>query len=313
VADPRDLVTKAQVEAWLNSNNPSFNVNADTINIPLAITDCSVDWYSYTGRRSLNRFVPCNDRFDGAGGDRQFLRDFPAALVSAVYCNGISVPQGSYGTSGTITSGWILDQKRESLSIIGLFGTGQYGLGTGPGGAYAATGGPLMRQRGGYGFGQPNDGGRQNVMIQYFAGGSLMFDETATPAANQITVSQAALFYMDLGVIYSLPQSGQLVALTAVASNPAVGQYSVSSTGVYTFNAGDAAQPMSITYAYNAAMPDIQMAVIMQVVEELYTRKTAGLVSQGSAEGGTTTYSKVARPKRVIEIMNKYKRGMVGM
>src|ERR1039458_9265585 len=106
--DPRDLVSKSSVEAWLNANNPAFNTTSDTVNIPLAITDCSVDWYSFTGRRSLNRFVPCNDSFDGMGGDRQFLRDFPVGLVSAVYVNGAAILQGSNGEYGPITPGWLL-------------------------------------------------------------------------------------------------------------------------------------------------------------------------------------------------------------
>jgi hypothetical protein len=315
--DPRDLVTKSAVETWLNSNNPSFNTGADGTNIPLAITDCSVDWLSYTGRRSLNRFVPCNDRFDGAGFDRQFLRDFPAALVSAVFCNGIAVPPGNVGQNGTITAGWLLDQKRESISIVGVLGSRQVGLGTGPGGAYAATGGPLMRQRGGYGFGQPDDSGRQNVQIQYFAGGAIMFDEVVTvPSTGPVTVqvSQGSKFYSDLQqVYYATPQNGQLVQLAQVASAPTQGQYSVDATGTYTFNTADATQSIAITYAYNDAMPDVKMACIMQVCETLYTRKSIGLRSQGSPESGTTSYMKVARPDRVRMVMEKYKRALVGV
>lgn len=318
MADPRDLVTKQAVETWLNSNNPAFNAGADTVNIPLAITDCSLDWYSFTGRRSLNKHVPCNDVFDGSGGDRQFLRDFPAALVSAVYVNGQSVPQGGYGTNGTATAGWQLDQKRESISIAGLFGTGgRFGLGTGPGGTYAATGGPLMRQRGGFGFGQPSDSGRQNVRVQYFAGGGIMFDEVVQILAGTVTLNKAATFFSDLGqVYYANPQNGQLVQFVQVPSAPAVGQYAITGSGAsttYVFNAAENNVFVSITYAYQGVMEDIQMAVIMQVAETLYTRKTTGLRSQGSPESGTTTYSKTARPERVLEVMRKYKRAMVGM
>lgn len=313
--DQRDLVTKAQVEGWLNSNNPAFNTQSDTVNIPLAITDCSVDWYSFTGRRSLNRFVPCNDFFDGSGSDRQFLADFPVGLISAVYVDGVAVAKGGTGQNGSITPGWVLDRKRESISIVGIKDRG-FGLGRGPGGAYAATGGPLARTYGGSGFGRPDDSGRQNVQVQYFAGGSVMFNEMGTvptSGPSTITVSQSALFWNDLGqVYYGLPQNGQLVQLVQ-ASTPAQGQYSFTSGGVYTFNSADAGQPIAITYGYNAAMPDIQMAAIMQVCETLYTRKSIGLKSQGTPEQGTTAYANVARPDRVLMVMMKYKRIQLGV
>ena len=315
--DPRDLVSKAAVEQWLNSNNPAFNVTSDTVNIPLAITDCSVDWYSFTGRRSLNRFVPCNDTFDGMGGDRQFLRDFPVGLVSAVYVNGAAIPQGSSGEYGPITPGWVLDSKRESISMVGCSPLG-YGLGrgAGSGGAYAVTS-PYGRIRANLGFGGRNDQGRQNVVVQYFAGGSIMFNEVVTVPLSSpytVTVSQGATFWNDLGeVYYALPQSGLLVQLGAVLSPTSAGQYSFSQAGVYTFSAGDAGQQVAITYGANQAPPDIQMAVIMQVCETLYTRKSIGLRSQGSPESGTTSYTKSVVTPDVLRVMARYKRAMVSM
>lgn len=313
-ADPRDLVTLDQVQTWLNSNTPgAMNLNTVTKNIPLAITDCSVDWLSFTGRRCLNRFIPCNDFFDGAGGERQFLRDFPCALVGGVWVNGTSVSAGNVNQNGSVTPGWVLDSKRESLSFVGNFGGG-FGLGRGPGGTYAASGGPFQRQYRSGGFGQRNDNNFQNVQIQYFGGGSVMLAETAQVAAETINPSQKAVFYCDLNqVYYAQPQNGQLVQFVEVASAPAQGQYSVAADGTYTFNAADNGKFVSISYAYNEAMPDVQMACIMQVCETLYTRTSIGLRSQGSPESGTTMYSKVARPERVLEVMRKYKRAMVGV
>ncbi len=318
MADPRDLVSKQQVESWLNSNNPAFNTTSDNVNIPLAITACSLDWYSYTGRRALNGFVPCNDFFDGAGGDRQFLRDFPCALVSGVWQNGIAIPAGSVGQNGAVTPGWVLDSKRESISIVGAFGArGSFGLGigVGSGGAYAATGGPLARQYGGYGFGRANDSGRQNIQIAYFAGGGIMFQESVQILAGTITLSQAASFYLDLDqVYYSQPQNGQLVQFVQVPNSPAQGQYSLTAGGLpYIFNSADNNQFISLSYAYDGTAVDIQMACIMQVAETLYSRKTIGLRSQGSPESGTTAYSNVARPPMVLMVMQKCKRAMVGV
>lgn len=319
MASPIDLVTKSAVEGWLNSNNPAFNTQSDAVNIPLAITDCSQDWLSFTGRRSLNRFVPCNDFIDGSGGDRQFLPDFPVGLVSGVWADGTEIQPGSVGQNGSITPGWVLDRKRESISIVGIYGAG-WGTGRGPGsgGAFAATGGPLARTYGGYGFGRANDSNRQNVQVAYFAGGQVMFAEIVTvpagPGPYTATVSQGASFWNDLNqAYYAQPQSGQLVQLVPVATGPAQGQYSVSSAGVYTFSAADTGKQVAVTYGFNGANADIQMACIMQVAETLYTRKSIGMNSAGTPEAGTTSYSKVARPARVLSTMVKYRRAWIGM
>lgn len=318
MADPRDLFTLAELENYLNSNSPNFNTGAITQILPLLITAVSQDWLTFTGRRSLNRFIPCNDFFDGSTGDRQFLRDFPAALVGSVYIDGQLISEGGWDTSGGVVPGWALDSKRESISLVGLNIGGGYGLGrgAGSGGSYAATGGPLTRVYSGMRFGRPG-GNRQDVQIQYFAGGSIMKAETLLiPASGPytVTVSQAALFYCDLAnVYYSLPQNGQLVQMTQVATPTAVGEYSVVN-GVYTFFSGDAGQYVAIDYAYNAAPPEVKAYALMQAAETVHKRKTLGLKSQSDKEGGTTTYTwDLARPPIVMAVMEKYKRAMVGM
>jgi hypothetical protein len=74
-------------------------------------------------------------------------------------------------------------------------------------------------------------------------------DEVGTPVANVVTVSQAANFVQDLGVV-NLTTG---VLMTRVASAPAgTGNYSVNeSTGNYTFNS--AVTSVSISYDYNGA------------------------------------------------------------
>lgn len=311
MASPIDLISLSQLETYLNANNAAFNSGFTTQNGPLAITACSRDWLKVTGRRSLNRFVPCMDSFDGAGGDRQYLRDFPAALVSAVSVFGSAVPPGSMNAGG-VTPGWVLDQSRESISIIGL-GPQLFGLRSGPGGAYAATGGPLTRQYGGWGLGVKDDSNRQNVQISYFGGGSVMFAETVQIMGGSISLSQAASFYMDLGVIYSSPVNGQLVALTPVPSSPAAGQYTVSSIGAYGFNTADNNSYVSVTYAINQPPEDVTGWVLVQVAEMLEKRKQLGLKQQGSQESGTTTYTwDVPKSPAISAVQFRYKRAMVG-
>lgn len=313
MANPIDLVTKAQVESWLNSNNPAFNTTTDTVNIPLAITDVSQEFLGFTGRHSLNRFVALNDFMDASGGDRQFLPEFPVGLVTGVWAFGVPIAPGSIGQNGTITPGWVLDRNRESISIVGI-SPGGYGVSRGAGGSFAATGGPLTRTYGGYGFGRANDQGRQNIQVAYFAGGAVMFREVVTvpagPGPYTATVNQSSLFWADLGqVYYNTPQNGQLVQLTLASGPPAQGQYTVAA-GVYTFNSADAGQKISIDYGYDAAMPDLQMAAILQVCETLYTRKSIGLRSQGSPESGTTLYTNNTFTSDVLRIVSKYRRAM---
>jgi len=326
MASPIDLLSVAQVEAQLNSaNTSSYNTTFLNTLIPLAISAVSQDWLSFTGRRSLNRFIPCNDFFDGMGPDRQFLADFPAALVTALWINGTQIQPGGWNNNGTVIPGYVLDRKRESISLVGVnYNSWGMGSGSGSGGTYAATGGPLTRQGVGWNFGR-NDASRQNVQIQYFAGGGIMFDETqqvpATPP-YQITVSQSGtnnlfgqgpLFYMDLGVICSMPQNGQMITFSQVLTPIQAGQYSVDVNGVYTFSSVDAGRWLAITYGYNAPMLDIQQAALESVQLTLQRRLSAGLKSQSDQVAGTTSYVKAFRADSALPIMEKYRRAMVGV
>lgn len=71
----------------------------------------------------------------------------------------------------------------------------------------------------------------------------------ASPGPYTVTVDNASNFDMDLGVYYAA--SGQ--PLQQVASTPAAGEYSVSASGVYTFNATDADANVLINYLHESA------------------------------------------------------------
>lgn len=64
-----------------------------------------------------------------------------------------------------------------------------------------------------------------------------------------VTVAQAATFYLDLGV-YDAATGAQYVQ---VSGAPNQGEYSVSSMGVYTFNAMDASAALLFNYLYDSA------------------------------------------------------------
>lgn len=73
-------------------------------------------------------------------------------------------------------------------------------------------------------------------------------NEAGTVSGASVTVSHSAQFLTDQGVFYQATG----LPFVKVPSAPAVGQYSVSA-GVYTFNAGDNAAAVYISYTYSSA------------------------------------------------------------
>lgn len=108
----------------------------------------------------------------------------------------------------------------------------------------------------------------QPLLVNYVAGfGALLTEELAvagTPA--QVTVSQAAAYSFTQSVSYT---GG--ATLSAVASNPAAGQYAVSN-GVYTFNSADVGKSVTISYAYNQ-IPDDLVDVCLRLITARFRSK----------------------------------------
>lgn len=92
-----------------------------------------------------------------------------------------------------------------------------------------------------------------------------VFNEAgAVPAMTpyEVTVANGANFYADLGVSYAA--SGQ--PLKQVAAAPAVGEYTVSASGVYTFNATDASAGVLLNYLYENAAAGGSLEVTNQLM-----------------------------------------------
>lgn len=99
------------------------------------------------------------------------------------------------------------------------------------------------------------------------AGGKLAtaLDEAGqVPAATTytITVTNAANFASDLGVIDKA--TGSL--MQKVASAPIAGQYSVSSSGVYTFASADASKHVLISYQHNVTGSGNTIIIAQQLI-----------------------------------------------
>ena len=128
--------------------------------------------------------------------------------------------------------------------------------------------------------------GRNVVRVQYQAGydvkavvGSL--EAQVVPAG--LTVTPNLCWLSDLGVTLA-----DGTALTEVASAPGALQYSVSSAGVYTFNA--AQQGAAVLLDYSCVPPDLEQAVIELVGERFKQRSRIGMNSQSLAQGETVNY-----------------------
>lgn len=111
--------------------------------------------------------------------------------------------------------------------------------------------------------------GRLNVRVTYDAGYQTT-DTAVVPSTG--SVSTLNTWLADAGVTYA---NG--AALTAVAANPAAGQYAVAD-GAYSFNASDAGRAIAIAYSYVSA--DLEQAVIQIVAEQYRARDRIGEVSK---------------------------------
>jgi hypothetical protein len=95
--------------------------------------------------------------------------------------------------------------------------------------------------------------------------------EAGTVATAAITVvNNGANFIEDLGVINAVTG----LPYVRVASAPAAGQYSVSGTGVYSFNATENANAMQITYSYNVPSTGQKLTITNQVLGAAKAFKT---------------------------------------
>lgn len=127
-------------------------------------------------------------------------------------------------------------------------------------------------------FGQEVDAGDELIQV---------FNEAGTVpamATYTVTVAQAANFYMDLGVYFAATG----LPLKQVSGAPAAGEYSVSASGVYTFNVAQASAALLFNYLYESASTGGSMEIgnalmgatpkFQMVLSQVYDAKTFTLV-----------------------------------
>lgn len=137
----------------------------------------------------------------------------------------------------------------------------------------------------------------QNCIVTYTAG--FQTSDSATIPGTPYQVQTQYLFTSDVSVTIAG------VAATKVASAPATGQYSVSSTGLYTFAAADAGKAAVVTYGYIPG--DIEEAVIEMVALRHRERDRVGQIS-ATHGGETVQFIRDAWPAMVQQTIDKYAR-----
>lgn len=104
----------------------------------------------------------------------------------------------------------------------------------------------------------------QTVSVGQIVG---VLSEAGTIASTTYTAANGATFSTDLGVRYATTG----VSLMQVTTSPTAGQYTVSSSGVYTFNASDTGKAIYIDYTYTSTTAGYTLAGANTLMGQLPT------------------------------------------
>lgn len=270
-----DLTTIEAAAAW--SGLPA-NTTAASDTIGRLVSAASQMIYGFLGRPYLfSRAM--TERYDGTGGYRIMLRQFPITSVTAVSVDNVLIPAsptpgpGAAQPNGFLVEPWdgYSPGRMQSLDLFG------------------------------YGFNR----GRQNVVVSFVAG--YLATEAATPdaAAYQATVTAPnGPWAVDAGVTFAATGA----ALTLVTGTPATGQYALvrGEAGKYQFAAADAGKGVLISYSY---IPFDIFQCCTELVGERYAYKAhIGQVSKTLGGQETVTFSQADMPATMKLALQPYRR-----
>lgn len=119
-----------------------------------------------------------------------------------------------------------------------------------------------------YGFGYP-------FALTYASGHAIKTVQASNIPAPPATITIAD-FELDCGMTFAVDGA----ALTAVGADPMAGQYTVSSSGAYLFNASDAGKAVNITWAKTAIPGDIVLATLKAMTMRYKGRRRDPLLIQ---------------------------------
>jgi hypothetical protein len=215
-----DLATLADVKTWLAGS--SGIGSSDDALLSRLITDVSGAIAAYLGRPSLTPHA-FTERLDGGGKTRLYLRRYPVLAISSLVIGNQAVMAAPAPVAGgaVCENGYLLEPwdglPPGRLQALDVFGT-------------------CFHE------------GRQNVVVGYSAGYAVNGENAivpVTPGPYMVTAAApSGPWASDSGVTYA-----NSAALTAVASNPAAGQYVVAG-GTYNFAAADAGAGLLLSYGF---------------------------------------------------------------
>ncbi len=271
MASSFDLVTLTDLKTWLEVEGTQ-----DDDLLSLLISQVSRAILTFIDRPSILS-TTYTDVIDGGNDTSVMLRYWPVNAVASCVVDGVAIGAAPPLVAGAPAQrGYILDS--------------------------ADTTPPGRMQRLSLRYALFHEG-LQNIIISYFAGYQIGGEACAVPAAAPFMIAAQApygAFASDGGVAY---EDG--APLTAVASNPGAGQYTVSG-GVYTFAAADAGAAVRLTYGY---IPhDLALAAKEWAAERYAYHARIGQASKSL--GGQETVSFIVKdiPDFVATILQPYRR-----
>ncbi len=274
----QNLTTSASFKRWVNL--PATTVLDDTLVTEL-IADASTQIISYLDRQSLFKNT-LTEYYDGTGGPKIQLREWPVLAVNSVYDSGNLLKAATQPNPGIFLDPWngFLPGKMQSLNFIG---------GSTQGGNARFAGAFFSR-------------GIKNIAINYTFGYAISGETWTIPSAApyQITAAQQQGSW---GQDDGLTIDG--VAGVAVNGIPAAGQYSVVN-GLYTFAAADAGKSLVLNYSY---IPSVVQSACNMVVSEMYTYRThIGQKTHTVGGNVATSFDNTILTTAVMTKLQPYKR-----
>lgn len=261
------LTTLASVKDWVNIDQTS---TGDDDLLQELIESASFKIMEYIDRKSLfKQTYP--DYFDGIGGHRIVLREWPVTTVNSLTVDAIA-------------------KTAAAPPLTGYFLYPSDGFPPGRPQYISLTGSCFTR-------------GIQNVYVNYTAGYCIT-DETGTINTTdyQITVAQPyGIWGQDDGV----KNASTGATLTKVTSAPTTGQYAITA-GVYQFAAADTGVGVLISYSYIPA--SIQWACNKVVGEQYNYRQRIGQKSHTVGSQTTTSFDNTIMTPPIINKLQPYKR-----
>lgn len=232
------LTTLAHVKTWLGIDQDNTDSD-DTLN--LLISGASAFILTYTNR---NHFAvrEYTEIYDTYGKNWLILRNYPAQSVSSIAFCGQTIT--TEATGNPRTNGYLLEkfEQANGPQRLTLYGNCF----------------PFMRS---------------STDIVYTAGYQISetyvvsSSDPSTLRTDHVWLGGLEVAYEDTGILLEL-----------VSSTPAVGQYTLSNDGLYTFNTADGGKSVIITYSY--VPDDIEQACYQLVGDQFKAKDRIGYKSK---------------------------------